>query len=139
MPKEQNAIKIIGIDYGSTNIGLALGVNGFVTPLEIIPGKNVDEAIYKIIRITLENKVNKFVVGLPLTAEEKDTIQSLDTRKFVKKLKILSKKPVEFQNEFGTSKEALNRAITLGTPQRSRKTNDHLSAALILKRYYEER
>ncbi|MFC1625005.1 Holliday junction resolvase RuvX [Patescibacteria group bacterium] len=139
MPRQQKVIRLIGIDYGSSNIGLSLGVNGFVTPLEIIPGKNVETAIYKIIRIALENKVDKFVIGLPLTAEEKETKQSLDTRMFAKKLKVFSKKPVEFQNEFGTSKEALNRAIDLDTPQRKRVTNDHLSASLILRRYYEER
>ena len=139
MPKQQKIIRLIGIDYGSSNIGLSLGVNGFVTPLEIIPSKNIEEAIYKITRVALENKVNRFIVGLPLTAEGKDTRQSLDTRNFVKKLKLLSKKPVDFQDEFGTSKEALNRAIDLETPQKKRNTNDHLAATLILRRYYEER
>ena len=139
MPKQQKVIRLIGIDYGSSNIGLSLGVNGFVTPLEIVPGRNTEEAIHKIIRIALENKVDRFVVGLPLTAEGKDTKQSLNTRMFAKKLKVLGKKTVDFQDEFGTSKEALNRAIELETPQKKRKTNDHLSASLILRRYYEER
>lgn len=138
MSKNQKPLKLIGIDYGRTNIGLALGTNGFVLPLEIIPGKNIEEAIHKIIRIAIENKVSKFIVGIPLTAEGKDTPQSLKTRAFVKKLKLLGKKPVGFQNEFGTSKEALGEAITLGTPQSKRRANDHLSAALILKRYYNE-
>ena len=129
----------LGIDFGKTNIGLAIGRNGLVTPLEIIPGKNIENSLNQISRTIIENKVTKIVVGLPLTADGKDTTESLEIRRFAKLLKVTTKRAVEFQNEYGTSKAALEEAIDLDTPKNKRGTNDHLAAALILKMYFNEK
>ena len=72
----------LGIDFGKTNIGLAIGRNGLVTPLEILPGKNIENSLNQINRTIIENKVDKIVVGLPLTADGKDTTESLEIRRF---------------------------------------------------------
>jgi putative holliday junction resolvase len=127
----------LGIDYGSTNIGIALGRNGLVVPLKIISGKNDNVAIHEINRTICENHVEKIVVGLPLDHLGKETKQSLETRHFVKMLKIFSKKPVDLYDENNTSNEALQEAINTGISRKSRGLKDHLSAALILKRYYQ--
>ena len=126
----------LGIDYGKSNIGLALGINDFVTPLEIIPAKNEEVAIHKIIRIGLENKVDKFIIGIPLDAEGKETKQSIETRRFGRKLKIMSKRPIIYQNEFGTSKQALKNSIEQGVSQKGRRSIDNLSASIILRSYF---
>lgn len=128
----------LGVDFGESNIGVALGRNDIVVPLEIIPSKNIQNAITQINRFVIENKVDKFVVGLPLTSDGKETKESLEVRKFARLLKAMTKRPADFQNEYGTSKQALEAAIELGTPENKRKTNDHLSAALILKLYFSE-
>lgn len=128
---------VIGIDYGKTNIGVALGRNGLVAPLQVIPAKDIQTAINMINRLAIENKVQKFILGLPLTAENKETKQSLETRHFGKLLKVLSKRPVEYVNEFNTSQDAEDEAIETGITQKRRRINDHLAAALILKHYYD--
>lgn len=137
--KAFSELTIIGIDYGRTNIGVAIGKNGLVSPLRIIPGKNIETAIHELSRLAFENKIDLFVVGLPLSAEDKETKQSLEVRHFVKLLKLRTKKPVEFKNEYGTTTEALKEAISSGINKKDRKTSDHISAALILKSYCEER
>lgn len=129
----------LGVDFGKTNIGLAIGRDGLVDPLEIIPGKNIENSINQINRTIIENKVDRIVVGLPLTADGKDTVESLEIRRFAKQLKVMTKRPVDFQNEYGTSKAALEEAINFDVPQNRRKTNDHLAAALILKMYFDEK
>ena len=43
-----------------------------------------------------------------------------------------------FQNEFNSSEESLEEAIKIGTPLNKRTNNDSLSAALILKNFYDE-
>ena len=129
----------LGVDFGKTNIGLAIGRDGLVDPLEIIPGKNIENSINQINRTIIENKVDRIVVGLPLTADGKDTPESLEIRRFAKQLKVMTKRPVDFQNEYGTSKAALEEAINFDVPQNRRKTNDHLAAALILKMYFDEK
>lgn len=128
---------LLSIDYGGSNIGLALGRNGLSMPLHIISGKNEPLALQEIGKIAYENKVDKIIMGLPLTAENNETEQSLLVRQFAKKLKIQIKKPVEFVNEYYTSQAALEGSIGMGTAQKGRGNIDHIAAALILKNYYD--
>jgi putative holliday junction resolvase len=127
---------LIGIDHGEKNTGVALGRNGLVSPLTVISGGNDSIAIHEIVRMGMENRVVGYVMGLPLDAQEKETKQSLKVRQFAKLLKTISKKPVEFQNEHGSSIEAMKEAIDAGVSQRKRRVNDHFSAAVILKDFY---
>lgn len=127
---------LLGIDYGETNIGLAFGRNGLVHPLKTIPGKNQDEAIKEISRMVLENKVDKLVMGLPLTAEGKETKESHRVRRFSKYLKVYLKKPLIFVNEHLSTKMAMEDALSSGVSKKGRKKIDHLSAALILRKHY---
>jgi putative Holliday junction resolvase len=138
--QEKKDIKdiLLGVDYGEAHIGVALGRNGLVSPLRVLPGKNVQNAITEIARLAQENKVNKILVGLPLTGSGKETKMSIKTRKFAKLLKIFTKKPVEFYNEFLSTKIATEEAISRGISKKRRVKVDHLSAALVLKRYYSE-
>jgi len=128
----------IGIDYGTSNIGVALGKNGFVTPLKIIRGKSTNAAISELIRAALENKAEAFVMGLPLTAEGKETAQSLTNRKFAKLLKIISKKPVIFANEEDSTQEALQSLTIQKSTVRRRAYSDDVAAAIILRRFFQE-
>lgn len=128
----------LGIDYGASNIGVALGKDGFVTPLKIIDGKNRNLAISELIRLALENKVESFVIGLPLTGDGKETAQSLKNRHFAKLLRIKSKKKVIFCDEEGTTQEALGSLIDTGSPSKKRGRSDNVAAAIILKRFFQE-
>lgn len=128
---------IMGIDYGERNIGLAFGINGLVSPLAVISGKNDETAINEISRLAIENKVSKLIIGIPLTYENKETFQAKKIRRFAKLLKIKLKKPVEFINEYRTSEESVTEAIEFDIPKKKRKTIDDLSAALILKKYFQ--
>lgn len=130
---------LLGIDYGDTNTGLAFGKAGAVSPLNVLSSKDENQLFTTIGRLTAENKVTKIIVGLPLTADGKETAQSLKVRQFTRLLKIRVKKPVEFVDEHGTTKESIRGAIRSGISQKRRQINDHLSAAMILKRYYSEK
>ena len=129
---------LIGIDYGSANIGIALGRNGFVSPIRVVSGKNDGNAIHEITRIALENRASKIIVGLPLTAEGKETHQTKKVRRFSKLLKTISKRPVEFHSEYATSKEAYKESLEKKLSTKKKSPKDHLAAALILKKYYNE-
>lgn len=134
----QKVTTILGIDYGDSFIGTALGRGEAVAPLATLPGKDVNTAINTLARLAVESKIDFFVVGLPLTVDNKETKQSLETRKFAKLLKIRTKKPVKFYNEYATSTDALEEAIESGIRKKKRLHNDSLAAALILKRFTQE-
>ena len=129
---------VLGIDYGENNVGVALGNNGIVTPIKEIPAKDINSALHEINKLIIENRAELIVMGLPLTADNKETKKSLVVRRFANTLKTITKRPVVFQNEFGTSKEALKEAISLDIPKKKRSSNDSLAAALILKNYFDE-
>ena len=134
MPKKEDCL--IGIDYGSKNIGVALGKNALVAPIKVIDAKNLQVAIGSLIRLSIENKSCGFVVGLPMNGDGKETKKSIEVRRFAKLLKTASKKQIFFQNEYATTIEAEEEMIDLEISQKRRRMKDHYSAALILKQYY---
>lgn len=136
--KDESLPNFLGVDYGESNIGLAIGNNGIVTPLKIVPTKTGQDAMFEINKVVIENRVGNIIVGLPLTSDNKETRESVIVRRFANTLKTITKRPVIFQNEFGTSKRALEEALDLDVPKKKRATNDHLAAALILKMFFEE-
>jgi putative Holliday junction resolvase len=131
-------VGVLGIDYGSANIGLAFGRGEIVTPIRIISGKNPFTAISEILRVIKEYDIGKIVMGLPLTVDDKETPKSLEVRKFAKLLKIKAKIPIEFVNEFYTSKDASEVMLNSGVSQKNRRMDDHYSASIILKRYFRD-
>lgn len=137
-PKDPYEEKILGIDYGLSNIGLAFGINNLVSPLKVISGRDSNTAISEISRCVIENKVDKIIMGLPISADGKETPMSRKVRRFSKLLKIRIKRPVTFVNEYRTSEESVTEAINLGVSKKKRRSIDHLSAALIIKEYYSK-
>jgi len=129
---------LLGIDYGTTKIGVALGRNDLVMPMEEINGKHDLTAVHELTRLILENKVAKVIMGLPVTADGKDTYQARKVRRFSKLLKAISKKPVIFCNEYLTTQESLEEGHAKHLLSPSAR-EDALAAALILKRYYNEK
>ena len=130
---------LLGIDYGEKYIGLAFARSGSVVPLEVLHGIDLDGALTKINKFVLENRVNKIVIGLPLTRDGKETMQSRKTRDFARRLKIRLKLPVEFVNEYMSTKDSIMKSTQLGMKSGKTKRLDHISAAVILRQYYREK
>src|SRR3990167_6040625 len=123
-------IRLIGIDFGDVNIGLAFGSNGLTMPLPSVPGKNLENSFNQILRLAYENKVRKIVVGLPVLADGGSSEQTFKTKDFVKKLKLRTKIPIEMVNEFMTTKEVLEKAVGYGSSKKLKGKLDSLSAEI---------
>ncbi len=136
--KEFTKAYLLGIDYGNKNVGLALGRDGLVAPLKTLTSAHTQTLLHEIMRTAIENKVEAFVLGLPLRADGKDTEKSIEVRQFANRLKIYSKKPIIYQNEYASTIDATNEMIEFDISQKRRHTKDHYAAALILKRYFQE-
>jgi len=128
---------ILGIDYGEKRTGLAFGRSGLSSPLKVIKSAKSEVVISEIARSVVENKVTKIVVGIPLDVDGKDTPQSIKVRKFIKLMRLRIKVPIDFVSEYNTSSESVQSAIDFGVSKKGRKITDHISAALIVKRYFE--
>lgn len=138
MDKLNPSETFLGVDYGESNTGVALGRNGLVSPLRVLSNMDATNVIRELNRTAIENHVTQIVMGLPTTADGRETRESAAVRKFAKLFKIYSKKSVVFQNEFRSSIESMEESLKYGVSQKRRKKIDHFSAALILKRFFEE-
>lgn len=128
----------MALDYGEKRIGIAFGLNDLVTPVKTIKDKDENTAIKEITTLYYENKIKTLVLGLPLTIDGKETNFTKKVRRFAKVLRVYLKIPIVFVNEYGTSQEALIEAIEFDVPMKKRHAVDQYSAALILKRYFNE-
>lgn len=135
--KKEDKEILLGIDYGNKNLGIAFGRDGLVKPLKVLKAEDMPALLHEITKFIFENKVTKIVVGLPLTYEGKDTQKSKEIRNFAKQIKVYLKKPVVFVNEYRSTEEILE-GSSFGIPHRGKDPVDHLSAAVILRRFYEE-
>jgi len=131
-------MRLLGVDYGKKRIGIAFSTSDFVSPLEVLTAKGVDEAIARICFLTASEQAEAVVVGDPLNQSGEPTMESLEIKGFCRRLAPFLRVPIKFQDEAFSSREALKTAVEAGVSQESRKALDNLAACEILRRYIEE-
>lgn len=132
-----NKDKILGIDYGLVNTGLAICDIDVISPLKIVNSKNFAHLQTEISLVIAKNRITKIVIGLPLSYDGTENSQSLKVRQFVNNLKKFIKIPIIFVNEFGSTQEFLSNGVVSKLSRKKTKNNDHYSAAIILEYYLE--
>lgn len=124
-------MNILGIDFGTKNIGLAwcdTGI-GVVLPFGVVKVKNMSKAIIELSDLAKEEKIQSIVIGLPLAMED-SAIENLNTKRvkeFGNNLKKLINIPIEFFDE-RLSSQAADRLVGLAS-------RDEKSAMIILEDY----
>lgn len=125
-------MKILAIDYGEKNIGLAISdEKGIIArAMNDLANRSTSDAIQKIHKIANSHQVKTIVVGLPLGENGEETEQSMKTRYFARALENTDKKDVTFWDEsFSTSKAEEN-------AKQIKKKNIHSEAARIILQEY---
>lgn len=94
-------MRILAIDYGTKNIGLARAS----TEVEVVlpAGRLANKDIKKIIELVKEEKIDKIVVGLPLSLSGEENANTARVKKFAEELKKEIAAPVEFITEIFSS------------------------------------
>ncbi len=134
--------RIIGIDYGTKRVGLAV-----TDPLQIIasPLETIrTHLIFPFLEQYCQTEnTEAFVVGMPKNLDNTDTHATKPVEVFVKKLiKTFPAQSVHLQDERFTSKMALNAMIEGGTSKKFRREKgniDKISATIILQSYLEKK
>jgi len=98
-------MKLLGIDYGESKVGLALANSDtkLAVPLEVIKSEDLEDKISYFIEKGL---IDKIVIGLPLGLDGDDTQQTKNIREYVNLLKENFNIEIIFQDERLTTKEA---------------------------------
>ncbi|OGZ51311.1 MAG: hypothetical protein A3F26_02195 [Candidatus Ryanbacteria bacterium RIFCSPHIGHO2_12_FULL_47_12b] len=102
--------RVLGIDYGTSRIGLALsderGKIAFPHKVIIVRKKLIGEIIKKLREICIKESVSEIVVGLPRgLSGMQDTEMTKSVREFADALAALHL-PVHLEEEFLSTKEA---------------------------------
>lgn len=129
--------RILGIDYGTKRIGLALsdGLGMTARPLEVIDRKDLVGALQ---RLDDEYGIDRVVVGLPTSLSGNEGPSAEGARLLGGEVQGLLGVDVEFVDERYTSRLAEGALLESGMTRRDRRnTVDKVAAAIILQTYLD--
>ncbi len=135
---EQQEKRILGIDFGSRRIGLALSdpSRTIATGYKTIQFNN---AVYDEIAAIVDlKKVRLIVIGFPISLKGGESKKTEEVRRFAAELSKIVSVPIVFQDERFTSKDAMATMITMNTRQKQRRDKgrvDEMAAAIILQSF----
>jgi putative Holliday junction resolvase len=123
---------VLGIDYGTQRVGIALSQGSLAEPIKII--ENSPTLITELIHFITDNQVTQIVVGL---SENK---MATKTQAFVKELRQQTSLPIEFNDETLTSATVHQRLAEMSGKRQTPKGHiDHYAAAVILQDWLDLR
>ncbi len=133
-------MRILAIDYGDKNLGLAISDRLLITAQGLekyrLRSKQEDLAYFK--DLISRYEIGKIVIGLPLRMDGTSGTRVDKTKTFALWLEQSLKIPIVFWDERLTTKEALGILREQGAkPHQKKQYKDQIAAALILSSYLE--
>lgn len=126
----------LGVDWGKSKLGLALGSDEtkIASPIMILSFNSYKEVVSKLKEIIIEEKIEKVIVGEPVTLAGDET-KSDDYKKFIKLLGKIENIEIDFEDERLSTKlaEKLNREFK----GYKKVGDDDMAAAAILQTYFD--
>jgi putative Holliday junction resolvase len=134
------AARILGIDYGSRRIGIAVSdpLNIIARGVTVIP--NSPSKISEIKRIALEFGVEKIVVGVPINLKGRSDSMAEEVEEFIRLLATELKVEIVRQDERFTSRIARQTLLDMNVGKMKRRAKgriDEMASALILQGYLD--
>jgi putative Holliday junction resolvase len=132
--------RIAGIDYGSKRIGIAVADMSvrIATPHATYTRVNTDSDARFFARFARDEAIERFVVGLPVHLDGRESAQSVQAREFGTWLQDLTGVPVDFFDErFSTVDADEILEIAQLTKKQRTARRDQLAAQIMLAAYLE--
>jgi len=125
-------MRILGIDYGRAKVGIALGINGFSEPLNVIRYKDIKILSDRIKLIIEKEKIEKIVVGIS------EGQMAQETKEFVKAIQPFIQSTIILSDETLSSQDAqrMSREAGIGRTKR-REMEDAYAASIMLQGYLD--
>ena len=133
-------MKLLGLDWGSKRIGIAISTNstGIALPLRTLSRTSWTNDVSTIKNIIETHNVSMLIIGLPLLLSGKLGQQALDIKNAVTNLQTEIEIPVNLVDERLTTQQSYK--ILKETQTKNSKINekiDEVSACLILQSYID--
>ena len=132
--------RVVGIDYGTVRVGVALSDPGrtIASPYENYTRRGEAQDAKYFRHLAEEERVALFVVGLPLHLDGRESEKSIEARSFGQWLGETTGVDVEFYDERFTTTEAEQALLEAEmTKKRRKKRLDMLAAQIMLTAYIE--
>lgn len=132
--------RLAGIDFGTVRIGVALtdSRQTLASPFENYARRTTAQDADYFARLARDERVSKFIVGVPVHTHGGESQKSREARTFGKWLGEVTGVPVEFFDERYTSSEAEQHLIGASLSKKKRKARlDMLAAQIMLTAYLE--
>lgn len=135
-----NKMRVLGLDYGTKRIGVALcdelGLTG--QSLTTIVWKNRDQVLAAIEGLVKNHSVERIVIGYPLRLDGSEGIQCEKISRFARLLEVRLSIPVIKWDETLSSRTAEDILIEAGMRrQKRKKVIDKMAAGMILQGYLD--
>ncbi|GIL55739.1 hypothetical protein Vafri_11273 [Volvox africanus] len=152
-PMSGPPLHVLGIDYGTSITGLALGRNGWCSPLKSIPSprtSKLSDVARQVLDTALQHGVGGMVVGIPvqpggsIVKPETDSRMGSRCRNLAHALALIAKEhgiPVYLYNEKDTTRATMktmgyNWTDRLSGHEKQTRKLDSESAAMLLRLYF---
>lgn len=130
--------QIMALDYGAARVGVALADTQIKIAIPYGVLDNNEQLLSEILRLALDNKITKIVVGYPRNQSGEPTAQTAIVEQFFKQLEVVFDGEVVFKDESLTSVLAEQRLKSYKKPYAKGDIDAH-AAAIILEDYLEGR
>ena len=129
---------IMGFDYGTKKIGIAIGqwVTRTANPVAIVRAENGRPDWAHLDRLIEEWKPQKFIVGLPLNMDDSESEMSELTMRFSSQLQKRYSLPTHFMDERLSTFEARQKDTWSCNPRKLE--FDDVAAVLILESWFRQ-
>lgn len=125
-------MRILGVDWGKSKIGMSISYTGLAEPLAAIKLREKEKLMAKIKEIVKNYQIEKVVVGIS------ESRSGAETEDFIAILQKLLGVPVESWDETLTTQDAQRLSIEAGLSRvKRKKLLDAFSATLMLQSYLD--
>ena len=131
--------RIMGLDYGTRRIGVAMSDALHLTaqPLAVLDAES-DQLSSELLRIVADHDVELIVVGLPMNLEGEETLSAAGARRLAARASEVTGLPVEMADERFTTKTAEQTLIGAKVRRNRRKqVIDKVAAAVMLQTFLD--
>lgn len=129
----------LGVDLGSSRTGLALSKGYNIRPLTVLELRG-EKLEVRLLEIAGQEEADEFIIGLPKSSHGEETPQSNKVRSVAGRFAVRAAERgwrVYLQDEHGTTVEAADRMINMGTSKTTRRRKiDAFAAVMLLERYF---
>ena len=132
--------RILGIDFGSRRMGLALSDSGctIASPHKTLRYRSVPDLVRQLASLIKDKGVDRVVVGLPIGMKGQRTHQTAEVEEFVDTLARHLSIPVDVMDERLTTVEATRSLRRQGfKPSLNKPLIDETAAAILLQSYLD--